>query len=162
MASIVVYSALTGISPMPTLPTAKKAIIKNIPDNFCGTIVDVGAGWGTLTASMAKRFPNSTVVGYELSPLPFLVAKARMLCHRNGTVYRKNFFKVSLHDADIVVCYLFPQAMGRLKDKFEKELKPGATIISNTFAVPGWQAEEVYDVGGVMPSKVYIYRRRVP
>ncbi len=32
-----------------------------------------------------------------------------------------DFFNVDLKDAGLVVCYLYPGAMERLKDKFEKD-----------------------------------------
>ena len=49
-----------------------------------------------------------------------------------------NFLKVDLSGADTVFCYLLPGLMARLKEKLEKELKPGARVISYAFKMPGW------------------------
>ena len=35
-----------------------------------------------------------------------------------------NFWNVDVGDADVVFCYLFPDVMGRLAHKLEKELRP--------------------------------------
>lgn len=45
---------------------------------------------------------------------------------------------VDLSSANVVFCYLLPGIMPRLKDKFEKELKPGTRVISYAFPIPGW------------------------
>jgi hypothetical protein len=52
---------------------------------------------------------------------------------------------------------LYPEAMKRLRYKFEEELKPGALVISNTFAVPGWQSMSVIELEDLYRSKIYKY-----
>ena len=55
------------------------------------------------------------------------------------------------------VCYLYPGAMRQLKEKFIKELKPGTMIISNTFAIPGWIPQQVWEVNDLYKTKIYRY-----
>nr|NGX50328.1 hypothetical protein [Chlamydiota bacterium] len=73
-------------------------------------------------------------------------------------IMRQNFFKCSLHNADLVVCYLFPKGMTQLKSKFERELKPGTVVVSNTFAIPGWTPIETIEVDDIHRSKIYLYQ----
>ena len=41
---------------------------------------------------------------------------------------RRGFYSVSLTEAQVVVCYLYPGAMERLRGKFESELSGGAWV----------------------------------
>jgi len=68
-------------------------------------------------------------------------------------------FNISLKTAEGVVCYLYPGAMQRLKEKFERELQPGAFVITNSFAIPDWVPEKVIEVGDLWRSKIFLYRK---
>lgn len=70
---------------------------------------------------------------------------------------RGDFLKKDLGDADVIFCYLMPKAMERLKKKFERELKPGARVISRAFPIHGWEPVEVFHFSKRSP-KVYLYR----
>jgi len=48
--------------------------------------------------------------------------------------------------------------MKRLKKKFQEELKPGAFVVTNTFAIPGWIPEKIIEVDDLWRSRVYLYR----
>lgn len=109
---------------------------------------------------LAELYPIHHVVGLESSWVPFWISKARVFICRseNVSVLCHNFFSMPLQDAGLVICYLYPGAMVRLKEKFEKELRPGTWVISNTFAIPGWKPELVCEVDDIYRSKVYVYR----
>jgi len=160
LASIVWWSIKNGISPMPTSKKAKKAIVSLIPREIPGKIYELGSGWGTLIIPLAKSFENSTIIGYETSPIPYFISKVRVRNSglKNIQLFRKDFYDTSIADATIVVCYLFPGAMGKLKRKFENELKPGTLVISNTFAVPGWDPFQVFNTQDLYNTKVYLYK----
>ena len=144
---------------MPTSRKVKKALFTLLPP-VQGKIYELGSGWGHLIFPLASRFPKASIHAYEGSPLPWLVSKGvqKVVRKPNLTLHRKDFFDVSLQDANLVVCYLFPGAMSRLKEKFERELKPGALIVSNTFAIPGWEPEKVIQADDLWKSNVYLYR----
>ncbi|MGM0440129.1 MAG: class I SAM-dependent methyltransferase [Chlamydiota bacterium] len=153
--SIVAYTIKTGISPMPSGRRESQAIAEFIPHNFRGTVVDLGSGWGTLTSYLAKLFPGATVLGYELSPIPLWFSRLRG--PRNVNICRKNFFETPLPEDSIIICYLFPRAMQTLKSKLEKELLPGTLIISNTFAIPGWEPIKIKNLRGLTSTQIYCY-----
>jgi len=157
---IILYSIWYVISPMPTLGKAKWTMLEAMPKDIHGNIVDLGSGWGSLIIPLAKKFPHCSIIGYEISPIPwafsFLLTKILRL--KNVKVYRKDFFSVKLHDFSLVVCYLYPDAMKQLKNKLESELTPGSWVVSNTFSVPGWTPEKVLDSGDLYHNKIYVYR----
>ncbi|MDP6573208.1 MAG: hypothetical protein QGI06_06820 [Rhodospirillales bacterium] len=73
-------------------------------------------------------------------------------------VHRADFHEARLHGAGLVVCYLHPGAMERLRPKLEAELTPGALVLSNTFAMPRWRPVAVAEAEDFYRSKVYLYR----
>lgn len=158
--SIVWWSWRNGISPMPTSHKAKRCLFAHLPSKCTGNIYELGSGWGTLVFSLAKQYPNCQVIGLETSPFPFMVSKILLLFKRLPNVHlkRRDFFSISLKEASLVVCYLYPKAMQKLKIKFEKELAPGTWVISNTFSVPGWVPLAIYEVNDLYRSKIYVYQ----
>ena len=48
--------------------------------------------------------------------------------------------------------------MAGLKPKLEAELKPGAYVFGNTFAVPGWRPAAVRRADDRHATNVYLYR----
>lgn len=157
---IVIYSLWLGITPMPTSPKVKKELLALLPDKIEGTIYELGSGWGTLARPLAIMYQENNVLAYELSPIPFLLSQLLNLVFpkRNLRIERVDFFEKKLDTAGLVVCYLYPGAMAKLKNKFEAELKPGTWVISNTFAVPGWKSVVTVEVNDLYRSKVYLYR----
>lgn len=158
--SIIFWSLKNGISPMPTAIKVKSQLLK-IPLNInSGTIYELGSGWGTLAFAIAKKFPSHQIVAYETSPIPYLysVLKQYFCPQPNLRFHRLDFFHESLKEAALVICYLYPGAMQQLKDKFNEELPSGCLVISNTFAINGWDPLEIFSVNDLYKTKIYLYR----
>lgn len=161
--SIVYYGIRLGITPMPSSPRAVRTILGLIPDSTGGKIVDLGSGWGSLAYPISARFADAEVVGYELSPIPWLYSRLKGVFVRRGNLelHRRNVFEADLRDVDVVVVFLHPAAMRKLQVKFERELRPGCLVLSNTFAVPRWEASETRRLSGSWFSTstaIYVYR----
>ena len=161
IASIIYYGIRLGITPMPSSRKAVATFLDLIPDTT-GKIVDLGAGWGTLAYPIAKQFPDAEVVGYELSPIPWLYSRLKGVFVRrpNLTLRRQSVFDADLSDVNVVVVYLHPAAMRKLRPKFERELRPGTLVLSNTFAVPTWKPAQTIHLGKSWLSTsndIYVY-----
>jgi cyclopropane fatty-acyl-phospholipid synthase-like methyltransferase len=157
---IVIWTVRAGISPMPTLPKVKKSLLANLPDDIVGTVFELGSGWGTLAGPLAKRYPDCRVMAYEISPVPYFVARlvSKLINHDTNLSYHcQDFFQANLTDAALIICYLYPAAMERLKDKFEKELKKGTLVVTHSFAIPGWRAKRTIEVDDLYKTKIYFY-----
>ena len=50
---------------------------------------------------------------------------------------------MDLQSADVVILYLDTGANDMLKPKLEKQLKPGARVVSHDFEVRGWKPAKV-------------------
>lgn len=157
---VVCYTIITGIPPMPTMPWTLRGMLPFFPDPCSGTIYELGSAWGGPALALSRIHPEARIVGVELSPLPWFwsCARAAFAARPNLEFRRRNFFKVDLHEADILFCYLSPEIMKRLKEKCERELRPGSLLISHAFAMPGWTPVKTKQLPGIYPTPVYLYR----
>ena len=143
---------------MPSSRAAQRTLLKALPKNS-KHIYELGSGWGGLAFAIAGANPKATIHAFEVSWLPWLVSVCMCFVYRyrNVKIYKKNFFSCSLKEADVVVCYLYPGAMRKLRPVLEKELKPGASVLSNSFAIPGWGPPRVIPVTDLWHSEIYVY-----
>lgn len=136
-------------SDAPFVPSnrRKQRIMLELADIRAGeTVIDAGSGSGSLLIASARL--DARAIGIESNPLLVLYSRIRALAdatRKNITVIRENLFSYSFREADVLFLYLFPKTIEKLKEKLEKELKPGARIISNTFPIPGWTPKKERD-----------------
>lgn len=144
---------------MPTLKKSCYKILSLLPTNIKeGMIYELGSGWGGMAALLSKKYTNYQVKGYEISWVPFLFSKICGCMHSRVFFKCKNFFTISHQDATLIYCYLYPGAMSKLKEKWEKELFPGTWVISYTFAIPGWNPDFIYQADDLYRSNIYMYQ----
>lgn len=116
---------------------------------------DLGSGTGRV-ALIAKKGFGANAVGLELSFLFYIVSRLRFLFRESPPkILWRNFYNYDLSDADVVFCFLLPRAFGKLEDKFKKELKPGARVISYIFPLEFKTPEKI--VGTDLTKKFFIY-----
>ncbi len=121
------------------------------------TVYDLGAGTGAIVFRAARTY-RARVVGVEVEPIRYLILKLRRATGPFAdrvTLSWGNFFALDFHEATVVTAFLWPGAMVRLRPKFERELPPGARVVSHCHAIAGW-TPELYDP----ETEVYLYRWR--
>ncbi|MEK7608946.1 MAG: class I SAM-dependent methyltransferase [Patescibacteria group bacterium] len=101
--------------------------------------VDLGSGDGRVVMEFACRGFDSW--GVEFNPALVLWSRARIKLAglKNAHIIKKNFWKIDLASFDIVYIYQLTSVNALLADKFKKELKPGALIISAGFFLPNFE-----------------------
>jgi len=166
--SLEYYARKAKVVAAPSVPWMRKAVIERLKRESgrngaaSPLILELGSGWGTLALAAARACPAATVVGYEISPIPLFFSRlrARVRGLKNTRFLAADLFREDFSGADIVLTYLTMPHMALLKDKFEAELKPGATVICNTFPVPDWTPSEEETIQNfVYELKVYTFRR---
>ncbi len=121
-------------------------------------LVDLGCGDGRVLRSACRRFAIRAE-GYELNPLAYLKARLYCLGHPRIRIHLKNFWDTDLSAADVVFCYLFPDVMSQVALKLTQDLKPGATVISCNFPVPGFNPRQILRPGNSLTNDpIFIYR----
>lgn len=103
------------------------------------TLYDLGCGDGR-APYLATKEKGAKAVGIELSPVIYLLALIRKFFWRSkAKIVFGSFWNKNLSDADVVVLYLMPGFVERVAKKLEKELKPGARVISYAFQIKSWK-----------------------
>lgn len=152
------------VHPVPFVPTPYpviRAMIRMAGMQGNETVYDLGAGDGRLLQEIMRTHSGATAIGCEVIPTVWLLGMARRFVR--STPYRlklKNALKEDVSKADRVFLYLFPSVMADLAKKFDRELRPGTIVISNTFKIPG-KAEEARDQVRLSTGRVvtlYHYR----
>ncbi|MDR3624395.1 MAG: hypothetical protein P4L16_04560 [Chlamydiales bacterium] len=158
--SIICYSLYNGVAPVPTSFKVRDKLLHSLPQEVNNPIVELGTGFGTLFFTLPKCFPHHTIIGYENSLIPFLYTwlLLKLKGCRNVSIYKKNFFSVSLEGNGLILCYLYPGAMEKLAKKFKTECKKGTWFVSHTFALPGITPLIVYEANDLYKTKIYLYK----
>jgi len=139
-----IFTFLGFLAGLPYVPTKYKTLEKIIELAHVQPgekVADLGSGDGRILIEFAKQ--GIEAHGFEINP--FLVwhsrkqIKVRQLQDK-AFVHYKNFWKQDFSQYDIIVIYGIGYIMKKLEEKFAKELKPGARIISSAFEFPKWKA----------------------
>lgn len=157
-----IYQQKMKVSPMPTAASTRHAMLAAIAHKKPMMIVELGSGWGGIAIDAAQKYPDAKIIGFECSPVPLLAARIRKMMRprlKNLSFVNKNFFTHDMNDADVVLCYLSNPHMAQLEPKLDQELKPGAEVISSTFAMPSWQLRNVSTIGGMYDTKIFSYEK---
>ncbi len=155
-----IYAVLFGAPFVPTPMVIINQVIKKIPLKNGMKVYDLGCGDARFLTLVSKK-KNITAIGYEYSPLIWLLAEIRNLIYggRNVTIYCRNYMRYPLSDADIIFCYLLPNRMPKLLAKMKKECAAGTIVVSHAFAFP--DIEPYYVIPRDRPnhlSPIYFYK----
>lgn len=121
--------------------------------------MDLGSGIGGVLTHLAKERPDGHYYGVEAAPLPFVWSWLRIKLggHRNCKVKWGSLWDCDLAQYDVVFAYLSPVPMDELWQKARREMRPGTTFISNTFAVADHPPQQTFTVDDLHHSTLYIW-----
>lgn len=113
-----------------------KAICKLANINSKDIVYDLGCGDGEVLIESAKI--GAKGIGIEIDPIRFFVANLRV--YKNNLskkiiIKRDNFFNENISSATVIIVYLVPKTLDRLKIKFLKELKSGVRVVSYKYEI---------------------------
>lgn len=138
---IVVSLYWTRIVGGPWVPTSMQIVNRMMemaevsPEDV---VYDLGCGDGRIVLAAAMRY-HARAVGIEIDPLRYLWCQflVTILGQRKRIrIVFGNLFNHDLSEADVVMCYLMPDALQKLEKKLKQELRPGTRVISNRFKFP--------------------------
>lgn len=133
--------AYAGWKFAPWVPSYRKDLYRalKLADLKAGeTFVDLGCGDGRVVIEAAEKF-GADATGYEIALPMIIVCMLRRRRRERVRFVYKSLFTADLSKADVV--YLFgtpPTLRGKLTAKLERELKPGARVVSYAFSIDGW------------------------
>jgi len=151
---IVVLGVWIGSQPIgliraggvPYVPLRKKqleSIVSHIRLKVTDNFVDLGSGDGRVLRIFEKQGVKN-LSGYEVNYWAYLSSLVKnKFYHSKAKIYFKNFKKINLSEYNVVFCYLLEEYLRTLKEKFDKELKPGTKIISYGFEIKNWRPAKI-------------------
>lgn len=124
------------------------------------SLADLGSGTGTVVLGLARARPDFRIEGVESAPPVLAVSALRRLAARlsNAAFRLGSLWNTDLAPYDMVYCFLSPAPMPRLYEKAMREMRPGTFLVSNSFLVPGVEAEETIVVDDSRQTRLYLYR----
>lgn len=149
---------------VPSFGRQKKAMIEKISAQLEQSrrplnVLDPGCGTGTLLIALAEKFPNHKFTGVEWNRTTAAIAAFRTRKLKNVSILRRDMFDFSFSGFDIIACFLMQPLMERFGAKLKKECRPGTTVYSNSFYIPGERPAEVIEVKGFYKfNNVYVYK----
>lgn len=127
-------------------------------------VIDLGSGDGRTVITAAKR--GSKALGIEYNP--DMVELSKRNAAKEGVSDKANFVKADLFESDfsqaqVITMFLLPSINIKLRPKI-LNLKPGTRIVSNSFDMEDWKADETATASGcdhwctahlwIVPAKV--------
>jgi len=118
---------------------------KVTPQDF---VMDLGSGDGRTVITAAKR--GARALGIEYNPnmveLSRRNAAAAGVPAGKATFTNADLFETDLSKATVITMFLLPQINMKLRPKI-LDMKPGTRVVSNTFTMEDWEADETQTVG---------------
>jgi len=109
-------------------------------------VIDLGSGDGRTVITAAKRGARALGIEYN----PDMVELSRRNAEKEGVTARATFMKADLFETDfskasVITMFLLPDINVKLRPKI-LGLKPGTRIVSNSFKMGEWQADETAEL----------------
>jgi Methyltransferase domain len=105
-------------------------------------VIDLGSGDGRTVITAAKRGAKALGIEYN----PDMVELSKRNAAKEGVSDKAQFMKADLFESDfsqatVITMFLLPDINIRLRPKI-LDLKPGTRIVSNSFTMGDWTADE--------------------
>lgn len=114
-------------------------LAKTTPQDY---VIDLGSGDGRTVITAAKRGARALGIEYN----PEMVELSKQNAAKEGVSDKATFMKADLFETDfsnatVITMFLLPSINMQLRPKL-LDLKPGTRIVSNTFTMEDWEADE--------------------
>jgi hypothetical protein len=114
-------------------------LAKLTPNDF---LIDLGSGDGRTVITAAKRGARALGIEYN----PDMVALSNRNAAKAGVSDKASFRQADLFETDfshaqVITMFLLPEINLKLRPKL-LEMKPGTRVVSNSFTMGDWQADE--------------------
>jgi cyclopropane fatty-acyl-phospholipid synthase-like methyltransferase len=156
------------LSLAPFVPSPLKVVDKmlELAEVKPGEIVyDLGCGDGRIVMAAAQKF-GAKAVGIELDEGRYQSCVRRVKeagLDDMVKIIHSDIAQMSVRDADVVTLYLLESANQRLRPILERDLRPGARVVSHDFPMLAWKTartEKVREGSSWFGTHtIYLYKR---
>ena len=144
---------------VPTSVGVTDAMLKLAKVTADDVVYDLGSGDGRIVIAAAKKY-GARGVGIEIDPE--LIKTANKNARKAGVEDKVRFiqadvFKTDFSDATVVTLYMSNSINRRLAPILQRQLKPGARVVSHRFDMGDWPPEADVRLEG---THVYLWTIR--
>ena len=157
LAPLVLLYPVRAWRDAPFFPTPADALadLPHVIAPAPAAVLDAGCGLGHGVRALRRAWPGADTHGIEWSaPMAWLAA---WRCP-GARVRRGDMWAASWAGFDLVYLFQRPETMPRAWAKAQREMTPGAWLVSLEFAIPGVETVATLQAGRARPVHVY----RVP
>ena len=127
---------------LPTASTVVDTMLNLANVTASDFVIDLGSGDGRTVISAAKRGARALGIEYNAD----MVELSRRNAEKEGVSDKTQFMKADLFESDfsqatVVTMFLLPTINIKLRPKI-LDLKPGTRVVSNSFDMGDWTADE--------------------
>ena len=160
-AALLLYATVTAsgqeLSKLPYVPTPQIVVDEMIKlaavaaDDF---VVDLGSGDGRIVITAAKQHKAN---GFGVDIDAKLVALSNKNAKEAGVAdyarfFERDMFKTDIGKATVVMLYVLPDFMAKLRSKVLTELRPGARVVAHDYYLGEWHPDRMITL--TVPEKV--------
>jgi SAM-dependent methyltransferase len=148
-----IWPIFIGAIFLPTPPEVVDKMLSFAEVGEGDILYDLGSGDGRIVIGAADR--GARGVGVEADAIRVLWSRLRSRRSKAQDRIRfiwGDFFKNSVAEATIVTVYQGESINNRLREKFERELRPGSRVVSFSFKFEGWELAKKYP-----DADIYLY-----
>ena len=135
---------------VPWIPTPQILVDKMLdmakitPSDY---LIDLGSGDGRTVITAAKRGTRSLGIEYNADMVALAIENAKKEGVASMTQFVKaDVFEYDFSKASVVTMFLLPELNMKLRPKL-LNMKPGTRILTNTFTMQDWKADETVSTG---------------
>lgn len=124
-------------------------------DRGATRVLDLGCGLGGVVRALDGEGRRAR--GVENAPAVYLAARILSLVSGKGEIRRGDLWKTDVSEEDVVYAFLSPAPMAALWQKLSSEMKPGSLFVSNSFAVPDIDPDEIWELSDARKTRLFLY-----
>lgn len=145
------YAGLIGAPWAPTRIVSVKKAFDDIGIDAKDTVVDLGAGDGAILLQAASR--GARAIGYELSPIMWIVGCVRALGKKRITIQYGNLYRATLpKETTLIFFFLMPKHMEQVGKYLASQQVSNATLVLSY----------AFSFKNITPARVYREKKCAP
>jgi hypothetical protein len=154
--ALVFSNTTRGRVPLYLTNSETASVLKDLMrDRGATRVLDLGCGLGGVVRALDGE--GRTARGVENAPAVYLAARFLSAVSAKGEIRRGDLWKTDVGQEDLVYAFLSPAPMAALWQKLSHEMKPGSLFVSNSFAVPDVDPDEIWELSDARKTRLFLY-----